>query len=515
MTERAPSDIARDTLKLLASRKLLPTPENYMALYREIAGTPMVLPFPVEPLDQIAKALPALNPGQQKQRALFELAVEKRDWVALQKAMVGFASFSTPPTIAETASPQPRKATPAHGVVVPLTPEFLEQIARLIENTLPALGTDDTRLLEQAHALLASMRHAVPDIVGVKQALINFSHRVLFAAEEQSEIRAALLHLLQLIFQNIGELAVEDRWLKAQVDALVNASTPPLSLRRLDEVKSLLKDVIFKQAEAKGRALEAQGQLRVMLSTFIERLSVMAKSSSGFHDTIEQCAQQIGDAKSIEEIAPVLETAMTAAHTMAQETLAARTELHEMRQKAEVAEAQIAQLHHELDRVSAQARHDPLTGALNRKGLDEAIDREVSAARRGHRPLCLALLDLDNFKKINDSLGHNVGDAALAHLAEVARECLRPQDSLARYGGEEFVVLLPDTTLDPGIQAMTRLQRELTKHIFLDGSEKILITFSAGVAELAPGESGSDAIKRADQAMFLAKRAGKNRVLGA
>jgi diguanylate cyclase len=127
----------------------------------------------------------------------------------------------------------------------------------------------------------------------------------------------------------------------------------------------------------------------------------------------------------------------------------------------------------------------------------------------------VALLDIDNFKRINDTHGHDVGDTALAHLAEVARGVMRPQDSLARYGGEEFVILLPDTPLDKGIEAMTRLQRELTKRIFMTGTDKVLITFSAGVAQLAPGESGIEAIKRADQGMYLAKRAGKNRVLGA
>jgi diguanylate cyclase len=92
---------------------------------------------------------------------------------------------------------------------------------------------------------------------------------------------------------------------------------------------------------------------------------------------------------------------------------------------------------------------------------------------------------------------------------------MRPQDTLARFGGEEFVFLLPDTALDQGIEAMTRLQRELTKRFFLAGNEKVLITFSAGVAQMNAEESGMDAIRRADQAMYLAKRAGKNRVLGA
>ena len=85
----------------------------------------------------------------------------------------------------------------------------------------------------------------------------------------------------------------------------------------------------------------------------------------------------------------------------------------------------------------------------------------------------------------------------------------------ARYGGEEFVLLLPDTSLDQGIAAMTRLQRELSKRFFLAGSEKVLITFSAGVAQFVQDEVGADVIKRADQAMYMAKRAGKNRVFGA
>ena len=97
-------------------------------------------------------------------------------------------------------------------------------------------------------------------------------------------------------------------------------------------------------------------------------------------------------------------------------------------------------------------------------------------------------------------------------LAEFAQ---RPSDTLARYGGEEFVILMPDTAQAEGIEAMTRLQRELTKAFYLSGKERVLITFSAGVAQLGRDETGADAIRRADQAMYLAKRAGKNRVMGA
>lgn len=528
MTDRTPHELARETLKLLTQRKLLPTPENYLALYREAAGTADVTPFPDEPMERIAKALPAINPGQQKQRALFEMAVQKRDWSAVQAALVGFASFAVPPPAAKPAAPSltslalaiapqptaPSTATTSTGVA-PMTPEFLAQLARLIEYTLPALGKDDTRFNAQTHTLLDLLRQANPDALAIKAALAEYMHRVSFAAEEQQEVKSALLQLLQLIILNIGKLSPEDRWLQGQVQALQQVASPPLSLRRLDEVGLLLKDVIHKQGEARARAQEAQAQLRTLLGAFIEKLGTMAQSSSGFHDHIAQCAQKISTAKSIEEIAPVLETAMTAAQAMAHDSRHVRDELQNFRQRADAAQAQIDQLHQELDRISAQARHDPLTGTLNRKGLDETMQRDVSEARRKNRPLSIALLDIDNFKKINDNLGHDAGDAALTHLAQVARESLRPQDSLARFGGEEFVILMPDTKLEAGIEAMTRLQRELTKREFLERKEKVLITFSAGVAEMAPDEAGMDTIKRADQAMFLAKRAGKNRVWGA
>ncbi|MEN9493086.1 MAG: hypothetical protein RJA63_3535, partial [Pseudomonadota bacterium] len=195
-------------------------------------------------------------------------------------------------------------------------------------------------------------------------------------------------------------------------------------------------------------------------------------------------------------------------------TSLARRQMQDMQEKVVATETTLVRLYEELDKVSAQARHDPLTDALNRKGLDDALSREIANAQRKNLPLSVCLLDIDNFKKLNDRLGHETGDKALIHLANVARQCMRPNDTLARYGGEEFVILMPDTPLSHSIEIMIRLQRELTKMFFLSGKENILITFSAGVAQVGTNETGIDAVNRADQAMYLAKRAGKNRVMG-
>jgi len=527
MIDKKPFEIARETLKQLTARKLAPTPINYQRIYSEIAGQAIEPPFPADRLRDIAVSLPTKTPGQQKQRGLLESAISQLNWDGVKNALMAYGGFSPPAPepgkSATMALHEPAKAAvtvielPDHPVVTApaLTADFFGQIARLIEYALPALGQDDERFAEQTQTLIKALRQPNADAVALKQMLTSYGHRLSFAAEDQAEIKNVLLKLLHLIIENISHLSLDDGWLKGQVDALMEVCAPPLTLRRLDDVEQRLKDVIFKQTEAKTRAVQAQEEMRQMLATFVDRLATMSQSTGSFHDMLEQSARLIEQAKTITDIAPVLKEVVGATRTMAHDSESARNELQSMKKKAEATEVELSKLHQELDRVSAQARHDPLTGALNRQGLDEALGRELSKVRRQDTPLCMALLDIDNFKKLNDTLGHATGDVALTHLASVAREVMRPQDTLARYGGEEFVILLPDTSLDQGIDAMTRLQRELTKRFFLAGTEKVLITFSAGVAQLATNETGQDAIKRADQAMYLAKRAGKNRVLGA
>ena len=519
MVEKRSFEIARETLKQLTARKLVPTPANYQSVYNEIAGIPSVQPFPADFLRDLSQSLPLKTPGQQKQKGLLDYAIDRLSWDGVKTALVGYGAFS-PVVASETGTSPVTSPSPLVGEQLPsnppaLTTEFFTQVARLIEYAQPALGTDDERFVEQTGLLLQAMRKPDADAFTVKTMLVNYSHRLSFAAEDQAEIRKGLLKLLHLVFTNIGELSLDEQWLKGQMDALMSVSTPPLSLRRLDELERLLGDVIFKQKDAKYKALEAQDEMQRMLAAFIERLAHMTQSTGTFQSKLEESARLIEQAKTIADIAPVLKEVVGTTRNMAQESQLSREQLGAMQERAKQTEAELAKLHKELDRVSLQARHDALTGALNRKGLDEALNREISTMRRNESVLSVALLDIDNFKKLNDTLGHATGDVALTHLATVARECMRPQDTLARYGGEEFVILLPDTPLDKGIEAMTRLQRELTKRFFLAGTEKVLITFSAGVAQVAAEEEPADAIRRADQAMYLAKRAGKNRVLGA
>jgi len=498
-----PSEIAREALKRLAVRHLAPTPANFQACYNEIANLPNLAPFPEPSLRQIAGELVARSAAQEKELEHLDAAIGRRSWQGVQDALLAFIAAA------------PANKEEAECRVVPVFPvELAVKLARFVECVLPALGNENGRVKELAGELLDVLRQPTVDISAVQGKLTTLSHQVLFVAEEQVEIKESLLKLLHLIIENIGELSLDDSWLKGQVDGLLAVVAPPLTLRHLDEMERRLRDVLVKQSEAKSRSLEAQEEMRQMLAAFIERLASMNESSTKFQGKIEGSVQQIEGIKRIEDLAPLLKEVITATRSMAEETATSRELLSTLQEKVLATEAELVQLHLELDNASALARHDPLTDALNRKGLDEALAREIAGMRRKDTPLSLCMLDIDNFKQLNDRLGHDVGDDALLHLVKVARACMRPSDTLARYGGEEFVILMPDTALESGVEAMTRLQRELTKVFFLSGKEKILITFSAGVAQLAPTESGADAIRRADQAMYLAKRAGKNRVMG-
>ncbi|MDD2846323.1 MAG: GGDEF domain-containing protein [Rhodoferax sp.] len=511
MAERLPSDIARETLKQLVLRKLAPTPDNYQSIYDEISGQRTPPPFPEYPLRYILRVMPGQTSAQKRLLNLLESAIAQHNWTALQNVLVGYANLGLNPAAASSLSERTEPLKPLHI----LSDELSEQLARVIENILPALDEDDARVHLLGRQVVAFLRQGAAPASTLQLMLSNFSYRLSFATEEQEAVRSMLLELLHMVFQNIAALSQDDQWLQGQVEALVAATSQPLSLRRLDDVQRRLKDVIFKQTEAKGRMVEAQEQMKEMLATFIERLSSVTKSSSCYHDMIENCAVQIACANTLEEIAPVLKEVITATRSMALDSQIAHDELTNLRERTQQKHFELEQLQQQLDRVSAQARHDPLTGTLNRKGLDEVMEREIARARRAATPLCVALLDVDNFKQINDRLGHEAGDAALVHLSEVVRSVMRPQDMLARYGGEEFVLVLPDTPLVQGVEAMQRLQRELTTRFFLKDNEKILITFSAGVAQATDIETSTEVIRRADQGMYLAKRAGKNRVMAA
>lgn len=575
-----PSEIARETLRQLAMRRVPPTPDNYQTLYNEIAGIKAPETFPQGALKQIVTAMPAATAEQVRYGRLLENAVASGSWEELREALEEIfergggdplpwgvmlkdlltqlevrsttitqakkresldhvlRASGSPETLFQrlqnvlrhwsrnTASPDmppvetvegeaQEEAKPTIVVAKPITNELREMLARVLEEPLHALLHDAPELSEQSLQMARTVRAAMHErqVNDMMSQLKQFSYRVSYAAEDQAELKAELVGILQLLIQNIGEIVVDEQWLHGQITSVSDLLAKPLDLRTLDSVERQLKDVIYKQSALKRSLLEANDRLKQMLATFVDRLGDFSSTTGDYHDKIEACATRISQARDIAEVSAVLEEVMRETRNMQINTARSHDDMNTMRRRVTDAEHEVQRLMSELSQASEMVRVDPLTGALNRKGMDEVMQREVARTRRQNAPLALALLDLDNFKQINDQLGHRTGDLALQHLATVTRETLRPQDTLVRFGGEEFVIVLPDTGMEEAVKAMERVQRELTRRYFLSDNNKLLITFSAGVSVLGADEEPVEAIRRADQAMYLAKRAGKNRVM--
>ena len=206
-----------------------------------------------------------------------------------------------------------------------------------------------------------------------------------------------------------------------------------------------------------------------------------ASTAAEYFQRIELYAHKIRQTKNIDNIIETLEEAL-------RETRALHTtnEMAAARQQVALAEQRIERLKSELELVTRLVREDQLTRALNRRGLEDALKREVARATRSDTPLCVAMIDIDNFKHLNDTHGHQAGDKVLVHLVEIIQDTLRTNDLIGRYGGEEFLVLLPGSPLEAACEVMQRLQTQLAQKPIVWENQELHVTFSVGVATLRP-----------------------------
>ena len=161
------------------------------------------------------------------------------------------------------------------------------------------------------------------------------------------------------------------------------------------------------------------------------------------------------------------------------------------------------------EQARKESQLDGLTGVYTRRVFEDRLEKEYLRSQRYNHPFCLAIFDVDRFKRINDTLGHCVGDSTLRTLAHALGEDLRKTDVLARFGGDEFVLLMPECTIDRAESMLARM-RENFRYTIPDLGP---VTFSCGIAQwtLDPADTSTDVLRRADASLYAAKRAGRNR----
>jgi diguanylate cyclase len=525
--------IAKATLTRLAQSRLEPTPENYARAWIDVGGAAPPRPKPAAPTPPIddgalwAQLVDQLVRGMEQGSRQWTVA-RKKDSIKHVVASSGNQAqrlrerltqlvgawqkdgpFDGP---AEVRSDEPSVPAEAAAGAWP-------QVAASFEQTLrAALPSDDANAATVARELNAQAQRwrgagADSALAAEVEATCAQARRVFV---QRHHLVDELGKLVRALGEGLIDLAEDESWARGQAEAMRaslsgEGSGESLSVRGVRAAADMLTQTRLQQQRLRGERDRARGALRALVESLSSELQALGGQTGRFSDELTRCTEDLEHADSREQMTSVLHQMLTASRSVQTEVADASARISASRVQADELNTRVRQLEGELQRLSEEVSTDALTQVANRRGLAQAFDVESARSQREGRPLAIGLIDIDNFKKLNDSLGHGAGDVALKTLAAQVRAALRPVDHVARFGGEEFVVLLPGSALAAAQEALTRVQRSLSMGLFMHEGREVFITFSAGVTLWQNGEPLGSALERADSALYEAKRAGKNR----
>ena len=291
--------------------------------------------------------------------------------------------------------------------------------------------------------------------------------------------------------------------LNARINAIFRESTPDT------ETAERIYNEFLKAQDANERISSVSERMSNRISTMHEAIDSAMTTANAYSATLQTAG---GD---LDADLPPAELARLAANLLA-ETRRMQDSNHELERNLEASRADIAALQRDLEDVRREALLDPLTKVFNRKAFDDGLLRSFIAAGEHGRPLCLVLLDIDHFKRFNDTWGHQTGDQVLRLVAMTLKSNIKGRNIAARYGGEEFAAILPETDIDGAVIVAENVRKAIQAKELLKRStnEKLgRITASFGVAQLRPDDTPNSLIERADRGLYAAKRAGRNTVI--
>ena len=297
-------------------------------------------------------------------------------------------------------------------------------------------------------------------------------------------------------------VAGTDERLKQEIDAQLQREQ-----RVGDEATKQLYQKYFScQFERKLEPM--QKAMREIVSLLFGYLAEMDDQASKYGDTLTHYGNELRGDLAVTDVQRIL-------NALVDHTQSLRSAQSSVRHRLNESTAELERLRLELETAKREAATDPLTGVLNRKGLQVALERAISEYHSGGTPLCLLMIDIDHFKKVNDYYGHLLGDKVLRLVGTTLRQSIKGRDTAARYGGEEFAVLLPDTPLEGAktLADQIRIAISAGRILRVDNRQSIgQITVSIGLTAHRFGEAPEQTLERADEALYQSKRSGRNRV---
>jgi diguanylate cyclase len=564
--------IAKGALRRLAHAKQEPTPENYARAYAEEAGLAPAddAPAPARGelwaslVERLAKnldrggkqwtsarrkdSLKRVFDGSRSdaERLLQRLQGLMTAWETdhpddpSQQAGEALAAPGAAAAVAFT----PATSTAPAVVAAPTAPaaDWAPVVNGLSGSVRAALPVDQASAVALADELAVLARELTSE--GVTPARTQRIEAVCQQARRLLGQRHQLVEALASLCKDLGaglsDLTEDGSWVQGQCTLLQShlqgtdthgSHAAGMSVRGVRAASAVLAQTRQQQQRVRDERVAARDALKQLIHSMLQEVGELGEHTGRFELATAQHAQAIERADTLDGLAGVVKDMLADARTVHQAVTASQERLHNDRARAELLESKVQELESELRRLSSEVSTDALTQVANRRGLMQSFEMERARAERAaggasrdgattlsggsgagaKSDLAVGLIDIDNFKKLNDSLGHAAGDVALKTLAAAVRERLRPIDHLARFGGEEFVVLLPGADIHEAQQALTRLQRSLSEALFLHEGREVFVTFSAGVTLWRSGETLEASLERADDALYEAKRSGKNR----
>ncbi|MBP6763348.1 MAG: diguanylate cyclase [Rubrivivax sp.] len=523
----APGTVAKGALRRLAQAHQEPTPENYARAYAEESGQPVAMG--AEPkaqglawsalverlarnLDRGGRQWTAARRKESLRRVLDGSRSDAQRLLhRLQSLMTAWESDQASDPAQTGAEDPPAEVQATAEVAAGEWPPLVADLQGTVRAGLPA---DEPRAAALA-ARLASLADAVaaegatPARVA-EIALVCEQARRLFA--HRHRLVESLAALCQELTAGITDLAEDDSWARGQCAGLQARLSDGLSVRAVQAASQMLAETRAHQQQVRTERVAARDALKQLIHDMLLEVGELGEHTGRFQVATAQHMQAIESAETLESLAGVVRTMLEDSRKVQSAVSRSQERLQADRQRATELETRVRELESELRRLSDEVSTDALTQVANRRGLAQAFETESARCQRdGAAALAVGLIDIDNFKKLNDTLGHAAGDVALKTLAAAVRDRLRPVDHLARFGGEEFVVLLPGTGIDEAQQTLTRLQRSLSASLFMHDGREVFVTFSGGVTAWRAGEALAVTLERADEALYEAKRTGKNR----
>ena len=525
LTGSAPdtAQIAKGALRRLAIDKLEPTPENYARAWRQELGEPPPLAEGAAIAGLIERLVRGIERGskgwtsaRKKESLQRVLDSSRSDSKRLQQRLTQLiASWDTDPAEAaaanEDAASEDALATSPAPLAIPAVPweRAVDALGGTVQQALTMVEASPHEIALELAALTQRLgTDATPELITELEALCQRAAPVL---QHRHRLLDQLGVLCAELTASLTDLAENDSWAKGQCEAMQLKIDEGLSARGIRAVSELLRDTRERQGALREERERARDSLKGLITQMLSELDQLGSQTGNFHESVGRYADVIEKADSLESLAGVVREMVEESRTVQALVQQTQARLQEEHSKAQGLNERVVELETEMRRLSDEVSTDQLTQIANRRGLLQAFDTERARLERAGTTLSVGLLDIDNFKRLNDTLGHAAGDEALKALATVVSQTLRPTDSVARYGGEEFVVLLPDTPVPEGQQILTRLQRSLSVGLFMHEEKQVFVTFSAGVTAYRVGERIETALERADQALYEAKRTGKNR----